>query len=498
MKTITLIGLSTAAMLLTSATVWSLTPPGGSAAASQRSEASPPDAPEAGTAAAGPAASFTSGSTLVLDGRLGHGRLAVDAPGETYLMLEVRGEGAPGASPAAPASLSLVIDRSGSMRGTRLQNAKNAAIAAVDRLRDGDTVSVLTFDTRTQLVVPAQPIGPGSRERIASSIRAIELGGDTCISCGIEDGLRQLDGSGGRLARMILLSDGEATAGVRDVPGFRSIAQRARDRGASITTVGVDVEYDERILAAVAEESNGRHYFVENDAALSRVFEDEAHDLGISIASAAEATIVLGPGVELEQVLDRSFRRSGSSIVVPLGSFSKGETKTVLAKVLVPAGKGASMAIAAVELGWRDTASGATASCAGKLAVDLVADAAKVSAFDPLVEGRLARSETATALALANELFTRGQAGEARAQLDAQRQRVARLAAASAAQPSDAAARGQKEQLDAQLDALRAADEAFTAAAPPGQPPGSRTAQQIRSGKVAVRSSQQRFAPMRL
>jgi Ca-activated chloride channel family protein len=493
MKTATLFGISTAAMLLTSATVWSLTPPGGSRATPQRTE-SPPQAAaaEASGADAGPAR-FTSGSTLLLEGRLGHGQMA-EAAGETYLMLEVRGEGAPGSSAAAPASLSLVIDRSGSMRGTRLQNAKNAAIAAVDRLRDGDTVSVLAFDTRTQLVVPAQPIGPGSRERIATSIRAIQLGGDTCISCGIEDGLRQLDGSAGTLARMILLSDGEATAGVRDVPGFRSIAQRARDRGASITTVGVDVEYNERILAAVAEESNGRHYFVENEAALSRVFEDEARDLGNTLASAAEATIVLAPGVELERVLDRSFRRSGETIVVPLGSFSKGETKTVLAKVRVPAGKDASTPIAAVELGWRDTASGAAASCAGKLAIERVTDDTKVSAYDPVVEGRLARSETATALAEANDLFTRGKAGEARRRLDAQRQQVARLVAVRATQAPDPAATGQKEQFDAQLEALRAADEAFAAAAARR---GSVTPTQIRSGKIGVRRAQEQVNPFR-
>ena len=65
-------------------------------------------------------------------------------------------------------------------------------------------------------------------------------------------------------------------AKLTDLPGFRSIATRAQSQGVSITTIGVDVDYDEKALSAVALASNGRHYYVENDAGLARVFEAEA------------------------------------------------------------------------------------------------------------------------------------------------------------------------------------------------------------------------------
>src|ERR1700677_4098266 len=66
----------------------------------------------------------------------------------------------------APVNLALVIDRSGSMKGTRIRNAISAAQSAVDRLNDGDVVSVVTFDTQTQVVVPVTTVGPGARERV--------------------------------------------------------------------------------------------------------------------------------------------------------------------------------------------------------------------------------------------------------------------------------------------------------------------------------------------
>src|SRR5262249_22091250 len=162
---------------------------------------------------------------------------------------------------------------------------------------------------------PPTTITPTNRERVNASIRSITLGGDTCISCGIEQGMTLLEQTPGKVNRMILLSDGDANHGVRDVPGFRAIAQRALSRGIPVSTIGVDVDYNEKILSAIAQESNGRHHFVENDAGLTRVFEAEAESLTGTVASSAEVAIDLAPGVELEQVFDRTFRRSGNRIL---------------------------------------------------------------------------------------------------------------------------------------------------------------------------------------
>ena len=350
--------LAAAGMFLTSVSVYSFTPPGGFAlrgAGPDRADPVPtadvvPDGKSVLASSPTELARFTDGKTLTVEGRVGNARLARTSSGETFISLEVRAADGVAARNAAPVNLSLVIDRSGSMKGTRIRNAISGAVGAVERLNDGDVVSVVTFDTQTQVVVPTTTIEPGARSRINAAIRGIGLGGDTCISCGIEEGMRLLAQTSGKVNRIILLSDGDANHGVRDVPGFRGIAQRAQGRGVSVTTIGVDVEYNEKIMAAIAQDSNGRHYFVADDSGLARVFEEEALSLTRAVASNAEVAVELAPGVELDRVFDRSFRRAGNQIIVPLGTFAGPDVKTVLLKVRVPHDREGAVAVAGVEL----------------------------------------------------------------------------------------------------------------------------------------------------
>ncbi|XXX71688.1 VWA domain-containing protein [Sorangium sp. So ce134] len=499
-------------MMFTSLSVYSLVPSGSRGAAADAAEvtAEPPTVvPEVagGAVAAVDPSRFTAGSRLMLEGRVGHARLPRSAQ-ETFLMFEVRSDDAP-ARAQARASLSLVIDRSGSMKGTRLANAVQAATTAVSRMNDGDVVSVVTFDTRTAVVVPPTTVGPDTRGRILASVRGISLGGDTCISCGIEEGLSLLGQAGGGVSRMLVLSDGDANHGVRDLPGFRAIAQRARDRGVSITTIGVDVDYNEKILSAIALDSNGRHYFVENDAALARIFEAEAEQLTASVASGAELAIDLAPGVTLDRVFDRSFRRAGGQVIVPLGAFAAGEVKTVLLKVRLGGlggdGSGASP-IADVGLTYRDLVAKSDARCEGKLGVAIADRDADASELDALVAGRVQRSETAATLKQANFLFEQGRLDEARSKLEAQ-QRSLRSAADKAKRVAPAArAKDVASDFESQIAALERADTGFGAPPAFATPPPAAPAKaggfaqapaaaapapaQSREGKAAVRRNE--------
>ena len=152
MKPTSVVLLSVAGMLLTSVSVYSLTPTRPAAAEVAVQTVSPATRiPEVAT--------FRAGSTLALEGRMGHGRVAAGPNAETLLLLEVRGSDSAAAAPPA-VNLALVIDRSGSMRGGRLQHATAAAVAAAARLRDGDVVSVIAFDTKTSVVLAPTTIGP--------------------------------------------------------------------------------------------------------------------------------------------------------------------------------------------------------------------------------------------------------------------------------------------------------------------------------------------------
>jgi Ca-activated chloride channel family protein len=431
----------------------------------------------ASSTSASPQPRFQADRSLRLDARLGHASLAQGATGETFLFASVSGAD-DAARSAAPMNLAIVIDRSGSMRGVRLAHAISAATGVVERMRDGDRVTVVAFDDAAQVVVPPTLASASSRSFIQASIRAIRPGGDTCMSCGLESAMRSLEDarvSGDEIDRVILLSDGAANKGVRDPAGLRAIASRMRDRGCAVTTVGLDVDFDEKVMAQIASESNGHHFFVANATDLSQVFDTELDGLLSTIARDAELVIEPARGVDLAEVFDRAFRREGDRVVVPLGTFGPRQEKTALLRLRVPADRAGLAQIASVSLRWRDLTARADQTVSGDLSLAIATPGEATTPIDPFVAARVERSRTARTLTDANRLFEQGKGDEARRTLAHRATELnevataTRLAAKTAPSPKPAAAPSLDRDFGGQLDALATAQSAF-AQPPPSAP----------------------------
>jgi Ca-activated chloride channel family protein len=165
---------------------------------------------------------------------------------------------------------------------------------------------------------------------------------------------------------------------------------------------------------------------VENSSSLPRIFSQEFDTLLASVASDAELEIDLAPGVDVSEVFDRSFRREGSKVFVPFGTFSAAQEKTVLMKLHVPSDKEGTQAVASVKLAYRDLVKQSDGSCGGDLAVRVVTDGSAQADLDPFVAARFERSKTAKALIEANQLFEQGKVDEARTRLREQRDELSR------------------------------------------------------------------------
>ena len=367
-------------------------------------------------------AEFQAAGALSIHGRLAHRQIPPSERVETYVMLELRGEEQ--AAVTRPAvHLGLVIDRSGSMSGARLRNAQDGAVSAVARLHDGDMVSVTAFDTHVLPLVPPTVLDAHSRGHVIAAIQGLSTGSDTCISCGLEAALASLAASPDFVGRVLLLSDGEANVAVRDVAGFGRIGQGAQARDVSITTIGVGIDYNERILSALSRESNGRHYYADSESSLSRIFDSEADALSGVVATHAEARIELAPGVELVALKDRAHRIEGSAVVVPLGQFSRAESKTVLLEVALGPHAQGDFPVCDVEVRYQGGQPGGASKLVGRLATTATAGAL-LSDMDPAVEVRVQRSDTARSLVEANELFAQGKTGEADRKLGTEVERI--------------------------------------------------------------------------
>ncbi len=485
---------STLGMAGTSLGVWTLTPASEAAAGSTKTEAlassvaGPSGDGDATTklldlATSKAGATFELSDTLQVAGRLGHATLPSGEPAETFVHLDLSGRAGNVAETAAPLNLSIVLDRSRSMQGQRMRNALAAARGMVRRLRPGDTVSVVTYNTRTELLVPATTIDERSREQVLFSLAEVEARGHTCVSCGIEAGLSAMGRRPGTIARMLLLSDGEANAGIRDPEGFREIAERAHDDDVSISSVGVDVDYNEQIMFAVAQASNGRHYFVEDPAGLPAIFDEEIADLVNTVANDTEVVVDLAPGVALLEVYDRTFRRDGNRIVVSFGGFAASEHKTLLLRVQLPKGDAGAQAVASVQVGYDDLTRGDKGGLSGDLVALRTDDESAISELDAVVENRLARVETKNAFATANEQFSRGEVAAAKATLAETRGRIRRRQ--ESAKKKAPGLQRLDQDFETQLQSLEKADRGFdeAAAEAPADPSLSR------KGKAQIRSN---------
>lgn len=162
----------------------------------------------------------------------------------------------------------LVIDRSGSMMGEKLNMAKNAAIRALDVLKERDRLGVITFDDKYYIDSPLTPLT--DKASLTRAIEGIQIGGGTIIYPALEQAVDML-GDSSRAKHIILLSDGMEGA----TYSYEALMQRATDSGISVSTIALGGDADARHMEYLAQLGNGRSYLVPEGGDLPAVFVQE-------------------------------------------------------------------------------------------------------------------------------------------------------------------------------------------------------------------------------
>ncbi|MDR1382432.1 MAG: VWA domain-containing protein [Planctomycetaceae bacterium] len=164
-------------------------------------------------------------------------------------------------------AICLVIDRSGSMGGQKMEMAKDAAKSAVELLTPRDYASVIAFDSVSYVVAPMQ--SAASVSSITSQISTIEAGGGTSIYPGMVDAYDQLTRASAKLKHVILLTDGYSESG-----DFDGIMRQMVNAQITVSTIGVG-DADNDLLQHLAELGQGRHYICDDPQAIPQVFAKE-------------------------------------------------------------------------------------------------------------------------------------------------------------------------------------------------------------------------------
>ena len=203
----------------------------------------------------------------------------------------------------APVNVAIVLDRSGSMAGQKLEQAKEAAIQAIARLERNDIVSVVAYDDTIQVLMPATRAR--NKEEIFQAIRRLRPGNTTALFAGVSKGAAEIRKflETNQVNRVVLLSDGLANVGPSSSAALASLGASLAKEGISVTTLGLGLDYNEDLMVALARASDGNHAFVENAVDLTRIFGFEFKDVLSAVARDVQITITCAPDVRPVRVL---------------------------------------------------------------------------------------------------------------------------------------------------------------------------------------------------
>jgi Ca-activated chloride channel family protein len=208
----------------------------------------------------------------------------------------------------SPMNLAIVLDRSGSMEGAKLEKARQAAAMAVDKLGDDDFFSLVTYDTETDLLIPPERVGGRDhREDIKARIHRIQAGGSTALHAGVVLGAKQVRRffEKERVNRVILLSDGLANVGPSSSSDLARLGRELRGDGISVSTVGLGDDYNEDLMTALAEASNANYYYVKDAEKLPSIFAQELGAARSLLARSIVIRIEAPEGIRLKEIVGR-------------------------------------------------------------------------------------------------------------------------------------------------------------------------------------------------
>ncbi len=254
-------------------------------------------------------------------------------------------------------NVALVLDQSGSMEEAgKLSYAKRAAKDFVSRLDEDDRVALVAFSSEVHLLSRAQ--APNER-RLHRLINGLEPTNATNISGGIDMGGRQVkaDLLDRGINRVILLSDGLANRGVIDEQEIGEFARRWRERGVSITAMGLGADYDEDFLATIASNGQGNYHFIESPAQMARVFDQEIRSLQSTTAQDVELRFDINKQI-VREAHYFSIDEEPLSKLSDLGTFFGGEQRAFLIKMTLDADQSQTLDLGSIQLAYIDAQTG--------------------------------------------------------------------------------------------------------------------------------------------
>jgi len=306
-----------------------------------------------------------------------------NGPAREQFLLELRAgmEGMGGVR--TPLNLCLVIDRSGSMEGAPLDYVKQACMQLVDMLNPDDVLSIVTFEQMVDVLMPPQRVS--NKQMIKEGIGHIVAGNTTNLHEGLRVAFSQVIAGEqpGRATRMVVLTDGDPTEGIKDFQQIVGHVGEIKSRGVTCTFLGFGPDYNEELLAAMAKRSGGNYYYIPRPEMIPEVFRTEMEKLMTTLARNLKFNLKLARWVTM-----RGPQQADSGEVeIAMADMERGSTLQQVIDLEFPNHPLGHYRVAGGKMTYDDAVSGQTESVDIDLVMEFSSDKALYSSpVDPRVD----------------------------------------------------------------------------------------------------------------
>lgn len=248
-----------------------------------------------------------------------------------------------------PTDFVIVLDRSGSMADARkMEYAKKAVESIINQLQDGDRFALVDFDSVVETPIPLAEVSSSGKNRFLAALGTIDPRGGTNLGGGLLKGIDEIKTAGrkaGHAQRLVLLSDGLANEGITDQNELNQIAARSVSGEFAVSTIGVGLDFNESLMASLADYGNGNYTFLEELASLDKVLAQEFYGASRVVAGDLRVDLDLEPGIELVEAAGYPVAREGGRTTIRPGHLYGGQKKTLFVTLRLPTDRGYSRSL---------------------------------------------------------------------------------------------------------------------------------------------------------
>jgi len=261
-----------------------------------------------------------------------------EVPTQRVLELMVQAPEASAQKDRPKLNIALVIDRSGSMRGDKLEYVKEAAAHVLDLLGEQDRVAIVAYDDTIITLSDSVQIGPDKRNELKNLVRNLEAGNMTNLGGGWLHGCERIASvkADGYLNRTLLLTDGLANVGITDQEELGVHARELHARGIATSTFGVGLGFNEHLLEHMANRGGGNFYFIEHPRDIPTIFIQELKELATITARKVLINIGLPKQVDAQVLGSWEFERTDDQLRIIVGGIAANQKRELYVRLLTP------------------------------------------------------------------------------------------------------------------------------------------------------------------